>query len=595
MSLLFIASTALAATLTVDPSGAGDATTIAAADALLADGDTLVLAAGSHEGCLRLDGRSVRIEGAGIDATTWTGGTCTEQLRARDGEEVVLEGLTLRHPGGRAVALLGGRLDAVDVHIRDSGAEELDGAGIWARSAEVHLERVELTGHTGKLGAALYPWDGGTLTVVDSVVSGNHAVEQGGGIYANGGVAGTITNTVFSGNSSADVSGAVGWHLGSLSLSGVRFEDNTAALNGGALYAHHSTETVVLEDVEFEGNTAVAGRGGALYGAYGSLFQLDRVHFVDNAAVEGADLALVDGALVLQDAVSTGALAERGGLLWLDAGVPARLARVAVCGATADGALAHSAGELQTASVVGAELAGTAVVLDGGTAALSFLGLSGVAGGVVAVRGGSASLDNSVMVDVTGPALQGEVEAAFNDWAGVDEVGAELGEGSFSQDPQWAGGDCGLALALPAATSPLVDAGDPDVRDPDGTRADVGPWGGPESPMVDGDGDGAWTVQDCDDGDATVFPGAPETAGDGVDQDCDGADAQGDGQSENDDELDTSDDQSSERVGEDDGTREAWDGSDRTEVQGRGCGAKPAALPLLWLLLLGLRPRYPRR
>lgn len=32
---------------------------------------------------------------------------------------------------------------------------------------------------------------------------------------------------------------------------------------------------------------------------------------------------------------------------------------------------------------------------------------------------------------------------------------------------------------------------------------------------------------DCDDGDAAVHPGAAEVAGDGVDQDCDGADAAG--------------------------------------------------------------------
>ena len=39
--------------------------------------------------------------------------------------------------------------------------------------------------------------------------------------------------------------------------------------------------------------------------------------------------------------------------------------------------------------------------------------------------------------------------------------------------------------------------------------------------LVDGDGDGFTTDEDCDDADASSYPGAPETA-DGVDNDCDG-------------------------------------------------------------------------
>lgn len=47
------------------------------------------------------------------------------------------------------------------------------------------------------------------------------------------------------------------------------------------------------------------------------------------------------------------------------------------------------------------------------------------------------------------------------------------------------------------------------------------------APPVDGDGDGVFAGADCDDADPTVYPGAAEVCGDGVDQDCDGTDACG--------------------------------------------------------------------
>lgn len=180
----------------------------------------------------------------------------------------------------------------------------------------------------------------------------------------------------------------------------------------------------------------------------------------------------------------------------------------------------------------------------------------------------------------------GALTLGHNTWWALDDEGATPGDGSLRMDPRWVGGDeCGLSIALPTPTSPLIDAGDPTVLDPDGTRSDMGPWGGPDSPMVDGDGDGAWTVQDCDDDEATVFPGAEDVPADGVDQDCDGVDS---GEPDPDDveRPDTTDDE--------DGDLEAVgaDGASDppAEKQGRGCAVAgglagawlPAMLMLRW-------------
>lgn len=102
-------------------------------------------------------------------------------------------------------------------------------------------------------------------------------------------------------------------------------------------------------------------------------------------------------------------------------------------------------------------------------------------------------------------------------WGRVTTTFAESGaDGNVSVDPVLL--DDPLHLDT---TSPVVDAGDGSLLDPDGSASDMGFHGGPGAGGYDGDGDGwpNWWLPgaydastsagyDCDDADATAWPGS---------------------------------------------------------------------------------------
>ncbi|MCK6526372.1 hypothetical protein L6R50_02015 [Myxococcota bacterium] len=118
--------------------------------------------------------------------------------------------------------------------------------------------------------------------------------------------------------------------------------------------------------------------------------------------------------------------------------------------------------------------------------------------------------------------------SGWNDWYEIgglstcDPNGSDLDVAPDFVEVHFLERSCdGLDMRL-KGRSGLANTGDPNEGDPDGTRADIGPFGGPESVYWDLDGDGDPFGEDCDDRDALAAHGLTEVCDDSRDNDCDG-------------------------------------------------------------------------
>jgi hypothetical protein len=116
------------------------------------------------------------------------------------------------------------------------------------------------TGNTAVSGGGLENETGGTATVSDSAFTGNSATLLGEGAGGGLGNSGTVTvsDTLFTGNNSSAGSGGGLDNNGTATVSGSTFIGNSAALDGGAL---DNDGTATVSDSTFTGNSAVFGGG----------------------------------------------------------------------------------------------------------------------------------------------------------------------------------------------------------------------------------------------------------------------------------------------------------------------------------------------
>lgn len=454
---------------------------------------------------------------------------------------------------GSLIRAVDSTLDIFAVALVD-GATVGRGGQIYAQDSDIAVQGSAFEGGTGLTGGAISASASGsrrTITLSECTFTDNGSVTDGGALYLDGELDVSMESVVFQGNTALNGAVlAVGPGVVVDGVSGV-VSLAIAFMDGGALYQTggevHLTDWLVSES---------AGTNGGAIALHGGDLVVDRLVVRDSiVAGQGGALYAAGGAMVLEDTVLIDNVATEGGGLWVgpDAELTA-FVRGYLCGndaLTGGGAELLSDLDMELRNVRAIDnLAfsrGGAIRHSGpGTLMLTanhVLGNTSSTGGAGGVSTDGALIVRDTLIGFSGggPGVRrtGDVPVAYDGgtawWRNEQGDGDDLlptTPGAIFTEPLLSGYtpglDCLNILDYPGWYGSLRDAGSAGVQDLDGTRADIGAFGGPDSdPTVwveDEDGDGSPVLYDCDETDPAAHPLADDPPYDGLDQNCDGAD-----------------------------------------------------------------------
>jgi hypothetical protein len=270
-----------------------------AVDALEASGGTVTLCEGTFPAVTIAAGAPLNLVGSTLGSTIDAGGSGSA-VWIEDGE-VTLDTLELTggvgtKPSSSYPAMGGGLLVYTEdpvrvVGCRITGNSAEYGGGIFVRRrGTLELVDTEVRGNEAEHGGGLNG-DGGNTLVLTGVDIVENRAENGAGIRVESGTVVTADSTTTVRYNEAEESGGGVDASQGLVWTGATISDNVAGLSGGGMEASCADEGITLAEVRFESNEAEVGGGGAL----------DLACSLDGTAVELVDnsAGLDGGALYL--------------------------------------------------------------------------------------------------------------------------------------------------------------------------------------------------------------------------------------------------------------------------------------------------------